>query len=173
MFEIKDEIEEVNRRMLEKIINENDFVAVYFCRFFFALYHIYRLISLFSCFYFYPDETECYDCESILNELEHIDDDTDQLDIMFVKIRDTKYARKYGIQDVPALVFFRKRFPSIYRGDLIREEEVLEWLKRNRYRHPELNFFMYAITAITGAFILYTLFLIFCIRPKKDKSKQE
>ncbi|KAH7644929.1 thioredoxin-like protein 1 [Dermatophagoides farinae] len=149
VFEIKDEIEEVNRRMLEKIINENDFVAVYFY------------------------ETECYDCESILNELEHIDDDTDQLDIMFVKIRDTKYARKYGIQDVPALVFFRKRFPSIYRGDLIREEEVLEWLKRNRYRHPELNFFMYAITAITGAFILYTLFLIFCIRPKKDKSKQE
>ena len=51
-----------------------------------------------------------------MNELEHIDDDTDELDIMFVKIRDTKYARKYGINDVPALVFFRKKFPSIYRG---------------------------------------------------------
>lgn len=52
-----------------------------------------------------------------MNELEHIDDDTDELDIMFVKIRDTKYARKYGINDVPALVFFRKKFPSIYRGN--------------------------------------------------------
>lgn len=33
VFEIKDEIEEVNRKMLEKLINENDFVAVYFCMF--------------------------------------------------------------------------------------------------------------------------------------------
>lgn len=119
------------------------------------------------------DENDCYDCEQILNELEHIDDDTDELDIMFVKIQDTKYAKKYGIQEVPAVVFFRKKFPSIYRGDLSREEEVLEWLKKNRYRHPELNFFMYAITAITGAFILYTLFLVFCMRKKKEEIKKD
>ncbi|XP_017491671.1 PREDICTED: protein disulfide-isomerase A5-like [Rhagoletis zephyria] len=149
VFNIKDEIEEVNRKMLEKILEDNDFVAVYFY------------------------ENDCYDCETILNELEHIDDDTDELEIMFVKIRDTKYARKYGINDVPALVFFRKKFPSIYRGDLIREDEVLEWLKRNRYRHPELNFFMYAITATTGAFVLYTLFLIFCMKKKKGDLKIE
>lgn len=31
VFEIKDEIEEVNRKMLEKLLDENDFVAVYFC----------------------------------------------------------------------------------------------------------------------------------------------
>ena len=29
----KDEIEEVNRRMLEKLLDENEFVAVYFCKF--------------------------------------------------------------------------------------------------------------------------------------------
>lgn len=90
---------------------------------------------------------------------------------MFVKIRDTKYAKKYGIQDVPALVFFRKKFPSIYRGDLVHEDEVLEWLKKNRYRHPELNFFMYTTIGITAAFIVYTLFLFLCIRSKKDKPK--
>lgn len=33
VFEIKDEIEEVNRKMLEKLLDENDFVAVYFCEF--------------------------------------------------------------------------------------------------------------------------------------------
>ena len=33
VFEIRDEIEEVNRRMLEKLLDENDFVAVYFCKF--------------------------------------------------------------------------------------------------------------------------------------------
>ena len=34
VFEIKDEIEQVNRRMLEKLLEENDFVAVFFCKFF-------------------------------------------------------------------------------------------------------------------------------------------
>ena len=33
VFEIRDEIEEVNRRMLEKLLDENDFVAVYFCKY--------------------------------------------------------------------------------------------------------------------------------------------
>ena len=33
VFSIGDEIEEVNRKMLEKLLEENDFVAVYFCKF--------------------------------------------------------------------------------------------------------------------------------------------
>ena len=33
MFETKDEIEEVNRKLLEKLLDENEFVAVYFCKF--------------------------------------------------------------------------------------------------------------------------------------------
>lgn len=66
------------------------------------------------------DEDDCEQCENILDELENIDDDTDKLDIMFVKIRDSKYARKYGIDEIPALIFFRKRFPSIYRGNRLR-----------------------------------------------------
>ncbi|XP_042207519.1 uncharacterized protein LOC121856222 isoform X4 [Homarus americanus] len=139
VFEIKDEIEEVNRKMLEKLLDENDFVAVYF----------------------YEDNARS---EEVLAELENIDDETDDLDITFVKIRDTRYAKKYGIQKLPALVYFRRRFPSIYRGDLSVEEEVLDWLQKNRFKHPELNLFMYATGAITLAFIMYTLFLIFCFR---------
>lgn len=51
------------------------------------------------------------------------------------------------------------------------EEEVLDWLQKNRFKHPELNLFMYATGAITLAFILYTLFLIFCFRsPAHQKS---
>ena len=73
-----------------------------------------------------------------------------------------------------SLINFEKiKIPFVPSGDLIKEEEVLEWLKKNRYRHPELNFFMYAITAITGAFILYTLFIIFCIKKKKKDEKTE
>nr|XP_027235335.1 uncharacterized protein LOC113826642 [Penaeus vannamei] len=145
VFEIKDEIEEVNRKMLEKLLDENDFVAVFF----------------------YEDNPKC---EEVLTELEKIDDDTDDLDITFVKIRDTRYAKKYGIQKLPALVYFRRRFPSIYRGDLMVEDEVLEWLQKNRFKHPELNLFMYATGAITFAFIMYTFFLIFCFKTPHQKA---
>ena len=33
VFEIKDEIEEVNREMVEKLLEDNEFVAVLFCKF--------------------------------------------------------------------------------------------------------------------------------------------
>ena len=51
--------------------------------------------------------------------LESIDDETDALDITFVKINDPRYAKKYGVNKIPALVYFRKKFPSIYRGEQI------------------------------------------------------
>lgn len=35
VFEIKNEIEEVNRKMLDKLLEENEFLAVYFCKFYF------------------------------------------------------------------------------------------------------------------------------------------
>lgn len=33
VFEIKNEIEEVNRKMLNKLLDENEFLAVFFCKF--------------------------------------------------------------------------------------------------------------------------------------------
>lgn len=33
VFEIKNEIEDVNRKMLDKLLDENDFLAVFFCKF--------------------------------------------------------------------------------------------------------------------------------------------
>ncbi|XP_064488753.1 uncharacterized protein LOC135400775 isoform X2 [Ornithodoros turicata] len=144
-IELKDEIEEVNRKMLDKLLDENDFVAVFFF------------------------DHNCPKCDAVLTEIETIDDEVDELDVMFVKINDVKYARKYGIAQVPAIVYFRRKFPSIFRGDLMDENEVLEWLKKNRYRHPELSLFMYALIAISSAFILYTLFLIFCLKKHEKK----
>ena len=32
VFDLRDEIVEVNRRLLEKLLDENDFVAVFFCK---------------------------------------------------------------------------------------------------------------------------------------------
>ena len=47
VFETKDEIEEVNRKLLEKLLDENEFVAVYFCKAFLQRNHIYYLYYLF------------------------------------------------------------------------------------------------------------------------------
>ena len=59
----------------------------------------------------------CASCERVLEGLERIDHETDSLDVTFVKINDHRYAKKYGVNKLPALVYFRRKFPSIYRGE--------------------------------------------------------
>ncbi|KAH0568207.1 hypothetical protein KQX54_019599 [Cotesia glomerata] len=140
VFEIKNEIEEVNKKMLDKLLDENEFLAVFFYE------HNHK------------------ESEEVDKKLETIDGETDNLDITFVKMADPRYARKWGVTKLPAIVYFRKRFPSIYRGDLHKEDEVLEWLRKNRFRQPELNIYMYMLLAITILFALYTGFLLSCFR---------
>ncbi|XP_045493782.1 uncharacterized protein LOC123692971 isoform X2 [Colias croceus] len=147
VFEIKNEIEEVNRKMLDKLLDENEFLAVYF----------------------YENSAES---RIVLDKLENIDSETDNLDITFVKMHDTRYARKWGVTKLPAIVYFRKRFPSIYRGDVMAEDEVLEWLRKNRFRQPELNIFMYALIALSIAFVMYTAFLLQCFKPTPSTTTQ-
>ncbi|XP_039290477.1 uncharacterized protein LOC111055351 isoform X2 [Nilaparvata lugens] len=138
VFEIRNEIEEVNRKMLDKLLEENEFLSVYF--------------------YDHDEEEES---QAVLEKLEKIDSETENMDITLVKMGDPRYARKWGVTKLPSVVYFRNRFPSIYRGDFTNEMEVLEWLRKNRYRQPELNLFMYALIAITLAFVAYTAFLMY------------
>lgn len=65
---------------------------------------------------------------TVLEELEKIDDDCDKHGIQFVKIDDDKTTKVYGIDSVPAIVFFEKQVPNVYSGDLLNEEEILHWL---------------------------------------------
>ncbi|KAL0110127.1 hypothetical protein PUN28_013635 [Cardiocondyla obscurior] len=140
VFEIKNEIVEVNRKMLDKLLDENEFLAVFFY------------------------EHDSKESDDVNEKLEEIDDETDNLDITFVKMADPRYARKWGVTKLPAIVYFRKRFPSIYRGDIHKEMDVLEWLRKNRYRQPELNIYMYMLIAIAILFLMYTGFLLSCFR---------
>ncbi|KAJ9577983.1 hypothetical protein L9F63_025157 [Diploptera punctata] len=127
--------------MLDKLLEENEFLAVYF--------------------YDIAEE----ESDQVLEILEKIDGETDNLDIPFVKMGDPRYARKWGVTKLPSVVYFRKRFPNIYRGDTHSGEEVLEWLRKNRFRQPELNIFMYAVIALAITFVLYTAWLLSCFRP--------
>ena len=74
------------------------------------------------------DENNCKKCERVLQELEHIDDDADEKSIGFFKIQDKQLAFEYGLETLPALVYYRKKIPIVYTDSLEEEEKVLEWL---------------------------------------------
>ncbi|KAJ9596073.1 hypothetical protein L9F63_012741 [Diploptera punctata] len=97
-------IEEVTAKQLERVLNEKDFVAVFWYA------------------------RSCITCDKVLEELEKIDDDTDTFGVDFVKINDKRLAKHYGIKTFPALTYFREKEPIIYEGDLMDEEEVLDFL---------------------------------------------
>lgn len=120
VFEIKNEIEEVNRKMLDKLLEENEFLAVYFCKFLSSYELFYPVLELHAYIDCIPDE-KSPESRAVLDKLENIDSETDNLDITFVKMEDPRYARKWGVTKLPAIVYFRKRFPSIYRGKLPRQ----------------------------------------------------
>lgn len=56
------------------------------------------------------------------------------------------------------------RFNFFSLGNLHNEQDVLEWLRKNRYRQPELNIYMYMLIAISILFLMYTGFLLSCFR---------
>ena len=73
---------------------------------------------------------DCKQCDAVLAELEHIDDEAESGGVDFVKIDDKEFARQMGVFALPAVVFFRhgKLDPVIYAGDLKNEERILDWL---------------------------------------------
>lgn len=46
------------------------------------------------------------------------------MDVDFVRVNDAKVARAYDIETFPAVIFFRKKFPQYYVGDLMDEDAV-------------------------------------------------
>ena len=56
---------------------------------------------------FFVDARSCVTCDTVLAELEKIDDDTDSFGVDFVKINDKRFAKQYGIKNFPALTYFR------------------------------------------------------------------
>jgi len=99
-----DVIESVDRKTLKVLINDVEHLAVFF----------------------YDDK--CESCPGILEELETIDDDTDEHGIQFVKSNDVKLAHEIGIFSFPALVYYETGVPIMYDGNLKNEKRVLQWL---------------------------------------------
>ena len=56
---------------------------------------------------------------AVLKELENIDDECDTNNINFVKISNLDEAKEYGLDTLPALVYFENKIPSIYEGNVV------------------------------------------------------
>lgn len=101
----EDTIENVNREILLRMINEREYLAVFF--------------------YNTDDESA-----EIAEHLEKIDDDCSDYDVALVKCNDNLIAKKYGVRNPPGLVYFRRGKHIRFEGNLFDEDEVLEWLTK-------------------------------------------
>lgn len=101
--ELADEIEEVNDRMLDRLMNESPLLCVFFCKFlpYLDTKTITFLLNMSL------DDEDCVECDTILETLELIDGEADQFGIDFVKIANIEAAHKYGVVNIPSLVYFR------------------------------------------------------------------
>lgn len=85
-----------------------------------------------------PDKEGDKKSQKILQELENIDEECEEKDIDFVKISDEGIEKEYDLPSLPALVFYRHKFRQIYTGDLMHEEQILEWVLDLRTSTPDV-----------------------------------
>lgn len=73
----------------------------------FALVDCYTIKATILWFFSCIDDNDCIECDPVLDELEKIDGEADLFGIDFVKIASVEAAQKFGILNIPALVYFR------------------------------------------------------------------
>ena len=100
----QEEIKELTVPMLDKLIERGQTMAVVF---------------------YDPNDKQD---QAILESLEKIDDDCRRFEIDFIKVSDIEEASTYGIDSLPALLYFENRIPSMYDGELPKVKILLEWL---------------------------------------------
>lgn len=130
-----DEIEDVTDEMLDRLIRDGKTVAVLFCEWIFVLFlmHMTRVSLGTDAFtYSLPDDNNDRKSQRVLGELENIDDECDKLGIAFVKIDNDEEAKEYGLEKLPALLYFENGIPLLYEGNLEEEEKVLKWLEHQQ-----------------------------------------
>ncbi|UYV76045.1 hypothetical protein LAZ67_13002325 [Cordylochernes scorpioides] len=114
-------IEEVTANALDRLVRQNEHVAVLFS-------HAQSCPVTGMC----PDQRQSEECATALRRLEQIDDETDEEHIVFVKTEDPKAASKHRVQSLPQLVFFEHSIPYPYTGDLTQEGQVLDWILQQK-----------------------------------------
>ena len=101
-------IEEVNGVLLDKLIKEEEYVAVIF---------------LSECI-----EEDKVVCDELIENLEEIDDELDKIDILLVRIDEPQYAKVHKIKTFPTIGLFRNGDLAIYDGKVSDAMSVMKWL---------------------------------------------
>lgn len=70
--------------------------------------------------------------------MENIDDECEEKNIDFVKTSDDGIDKEYDLSELPALAFYRHKFRTIYNGDLMKEDEILEWVLELYESNPDV-----------------------------------
>lgn len=65
----------------------------------------------------FADNTEDPSAQKALNELENIDDESDKAGIPLVRSESKVITEMYGIDVLPAMVYFEGGVPNIYDGE--------------------------------------------------------
>ena len=68
------------------------------------------------------------DDESFVKQMETLDDDMDNISVPLVKISDESKSLQFGLDKLPAIVYFKNQVPGLFDGDLTDTDGVLEWL---------------------------------------------
>lgn len=55
-----------------------------------------------------------------------------------MKTSDEGIAKEYDLPALPALAFYRNRFRTMYGGDLMHEEAILDWVLELRDSDPDV-----------------------------------
>lgn len=111
------EIPEITNEMMDKLIDTIDYLTVLFCRCLIKQLSQRRKLTLPRPVFFFADDKDDKQDLRVLNELENIDDDLDKEGIVLVRLDDDKEAKKYGIDSLPAIVYFEEEIPAIYEGE--------------------------------------------------------
>jgi len=112
----EDVIEDVTSKTLNTLIGNIDNLVVLFCSYLFLIFNFICLDLASWYALVFADDHGDEESMQALNELEKIDDDCDKHGIQFVKIDDKKAAEEFGIDDLPAIVYFEKQIPNVYDG---------------------------------------------------------
>ena len=68
------------------------------------------------------------DDDKFLAMMETLDDDMDKINMALVKVNDEAKALEFGLEELPALMYFKDEVPGLYDGSMLDSEEVLAWL---------------------------------------------
>ena len=135
-------IAEQSGENLKTFIENTEAVAIYLCEltYYILIMYVYHCLKLYINFLYLLDSHEnCETCLDVLQGLENIDDDAQRQNIALVKTTDAEFAESIGIDEFPALVFYKDAMPNVFDGDITAEEEVLDWLiEVNVESHIEL-----------------------------------